>query len=273
VERPALNEADQLLTASETGSPTPQVHRPADLPTLPGCWFEAIALVLWLLCTAAWRPLFLPDEARHVGLAYEMLRAQADGFTLWPTLNSLELPGDSPLLLALEIAAMRLFGPNEWAARCGPALLAWALGVAVFLHARHCFGLKVARLTLVVLATCPGYFVAAQFVSTDIGVAACITAAVLAFVRSAVWTSSVRRARIAPRLSQAGDIQVAVAARAAATVEVDQAVDSIAIRSNTGTPAASCAPLWNMACICTQQVHPGGVAIEGRPATIPARTG
>ena len=143
-------------------------------------WREGLALALWLLATIAWRPLLLPDEGRYGGVAYEMLLG--DG--LVPTLNGLPFFHKPPLLYWLDMGAMRWFGVNEFAARCGPALLAWVMGMALFLHARRWHGLAVARMALAVLATSPFFFVGAQYVNHDIGVAACITAAVLCVVRA-----------------------------------------------------------------------------------------
>lgn len=144
-------------------------------------WREGLALALWLLCTLALRPLLLPDEGRYAGVAWEMLQG---GHPLLPTLDGLPFFHKPPLLYWLDLAAMDLFGANVFAARLGPAVLAWGLGAALFLHLRRWHGLALARAGLVVLATCPLFFIGAQYVNHDIGVAACITAAVLAAVRA-----------------------------------------------------------------------------------------
>ncbi len=170
---------------------SPSVHLPvnaavtpdaqAPLPALPAPpWREALALALWLLLTVAWRPLLLPDEGRYASVAYEMLRG--DGVV--PTLNGLPFFHKPPLLYWLDGGALRLFGINEFAARCGPALLAWVLGMALLLHARRWHGVTVARTALAVLATSPFFFVGGQYVNHDIGVAACITAACFSIVRA-----------------------------------------------------------------------------------------
>ncbi len=143
-------------------------------------WRELGLLALWLLATIGWRPLLLPDEGRYAGVAFEMLHGSA----LEPTLDGLPYFHKPPLLYWLGIAAMKLFGPHEFALRLGPALLAWGLGAALFLHLRRWHGERVARTGLVVLATTPLFYFGAQYVNHDIGVAACITAAVLAFVRA-----------------------------------------------------------------------------------------
>ncbi len=143
-------------------------------------WREALALILWLLSTIGMRPLLLPDEGRYAGVALEML----NGSALVPTLDGLPFFHKPPLLYWLDMAAMSVFGVDVFAVRVGPLLLAWLLGMALFVHLRRWHGDVVARLGLVVLATTPLYFVGAQYVNHDVGVAACITAAVLAMVRA-----------------------------------------------------------------------------------------
>jgi 4-amino-4-deoxy-L-arabinose transferase-like glycosyltransferase len=137
-------------------------------------------LALWLLATIALRPLLLPDEGRYAGVAFEMLH----GDRLVPTLDGLPFFHKPPLLYWLDMAAYTLLGVNQFSARIGPALLGWGLGAVLFLHLRRWHGPTVARLSLVVLATSPLFFVGAQYVNHDVGVAACITAAVLAIVRA-----------------------------------------------------------------------------------------
>ena len=141
-------------------------------------------LALWLAATLGLRPLLLPDEGRYAGVAREML--QGDG--LVPPLNGLPFFHKPPLLYWLDMAAMSLLGPGDgamqWAARFGPALLAWVLGAALFLHLRRWHGPATARVGLLVLATAPLFFVGAQYVNHDMGVAGCITLAVLVLVRA-----------------------------------------------------------------------------------------
>lgn len=143
-------------------------------------WRELALLALWLVATIGWRPLTLPDEGRYAGVAFEMLH----GSWLEPTLDGLPYFHKPPLLYWLDMAAMQLLGVNAFAARLGPALLGWLLGAALFLHLRRWHGERIARLGLVVLATAPLFYFGAQYVNHDIGVAACITAAVLAIVRA-----------------------------------------------------------------------------------------
>ena len=143
-------------------------------------WPELTALALWLLATIALRPLLLPDEGRYAGVAFEMLHGSA----LVPTLDGLPFFHKPPLLYWLDLGALQLFGVHAFAARLGPALLAWLLGAATFWHLRRWHGPRVARIGLVVLATSPLFYVGGQYVNHDIGVAACITLAVLAVVRA-----------------------------------------------------------------------------------------
>ncbi len=140
----------------------------------------ALGLAVWLLATLWARPLLLPDEGRYAGVALEMLHGSATV----PTLNGLPFFHKPPLLYWLDMAAMSVFGIDAFAVRLGPALLAWAMGLALFVHLRRWHGSGVARAGLWVLATSPLYFVGAQYVNHDVGVAACISVAVLAAVRA-----------------------------------------------------------------------------------------
>jgi 4-amino-4-deoxy-L-arabinose transferase-like glycosyltransferase len=157
---------------------SPPVSFAPQAPARP--WAEAAGLLLWLLLTIGLRPLLLPDEGRYAGVAFEMWHGDA----LVPTLDGLPFFHKPPLLYWLDIGAMSLFGASDFAARLGPALLGWGLGLALRLHLARWHGAAVARLGLVVLATSPLFFIGAQYVNHDIGVAACITAAILAIVRA-----------------------------------------------------------------------------------------
>ncbi|MCY7305590.1 MAG: glycosyltransferase family 39 protein, partial [Rhodoferax sp.] len=78
---------------------------------------------------------------------------------------------------------MQVFGVAEFASRIGPAAGAWVMGASLYLGVRRWHGAHLAGITLLVLATCPLYFVAAQYVNHDMLVAGLITAAILAWVR------------------------------------------------------------------------------------------
>ena len=137
-------------------------------------------LAIWLLATLGWRPLLLPDEGRYANVAREMLA----GDLLVPTLNGLPFLHKPPLFYWLDMAAMQLFGLNAFAARMGAMLGAWLMGASLFFALRRWHGPQVAARALVVLATCPLYFVSAQYANHDLLVASLITAATLAWVRS-----------------------------------------------------------------------------------------
>ena len=153
---------------------------------------DGLLLAAWLLLTIGLRPLLLPDEGRYAGVALEMLH----GSLLVPTLDGLPFFHKPPLLYWLDIASMRLFGINDFAVRMGPSLLAWAMAMALRAHLLRWHGAQVARVGLVVLATTPFFFVGAQYVNHDIGVAACITGTVLAWVRAVDEPRSLRWALV-----------------------------------------------------------------------------
>lgn len=137
-------------------------------------------LALWLVATAAWRPLLVPDEGRYASIAFHMLM----GDPLVPMLNGLPFFHKPPLLYWIDMAAFSVFGVNPFAARMGPALGAFVLGASLYIHMRHWHGVRVATAAVVMVATTPFVFVGGQYINHDMGVAGCITAAVLAAVRS-----------------------------------------------------------------------------------------
>lgn len=137
-------------------------------------------LALWLLATAGWRPLLLPDEARYAEVAREMLAG--DG--LVPLLNGLPFFHKPPLTYWADMAGMALFGASPFTARLGPLLGAWLMGAALWLALRRQRGPATAGTALVVLATNPFYFVGAQYANHDMLVAGTLTVAVLCLARA-----------------------------------------------------------------------------------------
>ncbi len=133
-------------------------------------------LALWLLATLGLRPLLQPDEGRYASVAREMLLGDA----LVPTLNGLPFFHKPPLFYWLDMAAMQLFGVNAFAARSGSMLGAWMMGASLFFALRRWHGPRFAAIALGVLATCPFFYIAAQYANHDMLVAGLITAAILA---------------------------------------------------------------------------------------------
>ncbi len=139
-----------------------------------------LLLGLWLVATAWVRPLLLPDEGRYASVAREML----GGDLLVPLLNGLPFFHKPPLMYWLDVAAMHVFGIGAFAARFASIVGAWLMGAALYLALLRWHGARIARIALLVLATCPFYFLAAQYANHDMLVGGLITVAVLAFVRA-----------------------------------------------------------------------------------------
>lgn len=147
----------------------------ARAPAVPGRRVMLPALAVWLLLTLALRPLALPDEGRYAEVAREMLLGD-----VWvPTLHGLPYFHKPPLTYWIDMAAMRLLGVDVFAARVAPALGAWLMGAALYLELHRSAGPRVAAIALAVLATCPFFFVAAQFANHDMLVAGLVTVAVV----------------------------------------------------------------------------------------------
>ncbi|HEY2928775.1 glycosyltransferase family 39 protein [Piscinibacter sp.] len=137
-------------------------------------------LALWLLATLGVRPLLLPDEGRYATVARDMLLG--DGLT--PLLNGLPFFHKPPLMYWLDMAAMALLGVSQFSARVAPFVGAWVMGAALFLAVRRWHGARTAVAALLVLASCPFFFVGGQYANLDMLVGGLISATVLAFVRA-----------------------------------------------------------------------------------------
>ena len=143
-------------------------------------------LAVWLLATLGLRPLLLPDEGRYANVARDMLLS-GDGLSFLtqpPLLNGLPFFHKPPLMYWLDMAAMALVGVNQFSARFAPFVGAWVMGAALFMAVRRWHGPQQARLALLVLATCPFFFIGGQYANLDMLVGGLITATVLAFARA-----------------------------------------------------------------------------------------
>ena len=158
----------------------PSIRSAATTPPAPA-WKALGLLALWLLITLGLRPLLLPDEGRYANVARDMLLS---GDPLVPLLNGLPFFHKPPLMYWLDMAAMALLGVNPFSARFAPFVGAWVMGAALFFAVRRWHGPLLARRTLLVLATCPFFFIGAQYANLDMLVGGLITATVLAFARA-----------------------------------------------------------------------------------------
>lgn len=159
----------------------PATARPAAAPqgAWPA-WAGSAPLVLgmlaiWLLFTAWLRPMLLPDEGRYGEVARQMWLG--DG--LVPVLNGVPFFHKPPLTYWVNLLGLSVFGAVPFSVRLGPALGAWLMGAALWLTLRQRQGVRVAGITLLVLATSPFYFIGGQYANHDMLVAGTITAAVL----------------------------------------------------------------------------------------------
>jgi 4-amino-4-deoxy-L-arabinose transferase-like glycosyltransferase len=158
-----------------TSSTTPRLRLPAAWPLL--------AAIVWLGFTLGVRSLAVPDEGRYASVAWAMLTR---GDWLVPRLDGLPYFHKPPLFYWITAAAMRLFGPVEWAARIAPWLGASSGAAAVYFFARRWWGETFARDALLAFATQALVFMGAQYANLDMLVAGCITVTVLAFADAAL---------------------------------------------------------------------------------------
>ncbi len=138
------------------------------------------ALAVWLLVTLGIRPLLLPDEGRYANVAREMLH----GDLLVPTLNGLPFFHKPPLLYWIDMVAMRLTDITPFAGRFASMVGAWLMGAALYYAIRRWHGARVATIALLLTATCPFFFLAAQYANHDMLVGGLICSAIFAFARA-----------------------------------------------------------------------------------------
>ncbi|MGH7842671.1 MAG: ArnT family glycosyltransferase, partial [Candidatus Binataceae bacterium] len=131
------------------------------------CFFHLGAYGLWE-----------PDEARYAEIAREMLALR--DFVL-PHLNYVPYLEKPPLLYWLTALAMRLFGVNEFAARCVNAAAACVGVAAVYLFARRVADSRHAVWSAIILSTSALYALMAQVLTTDMLLTATTTVALFTF--------------------------------------------------------------------------------------------
>jgi 4-amino-4-deoxy-L-arabinose transferase-like glycosyltransferase len=170
------------------------VNAPAHQGRRPGAVPALLLAAIWLAATLWIRPLALPDEGRYAGVAWEMLRS---GDWLVPTLDGLPYFHKPPLFYWITAAAMSLFGTTEWAARIAPFAGGLAACSALYCFASRWAGQAVARISLVVLAAQPLFFVGAQYANLDMLVAGCISVTIVAAAHAALEAMQARRSRSA----------------------------------------------------------------------------
>jgi len=154
----------------------------------------AAILFVWFAATAWIRPLAMPDEGRYVSVAWEML---VRGEWAVPTLDGLPFFHKPPLYYWMAAAAMRLVGVSDFAARLPSIVAATALVWALHRFTQIWFGRAHARVAVVVLATTPYLYFAAQYANMDMLVASCIGCAVLLGAHAVLCESDGTPARAA----------------------------------------------------------------------------
>ncbi len=152
-------------------------------------WLAALVLAAGLFWGLGTRGLLEPDEGRTAGKAVEMMRA---GAWLEPRLAGLRSFDKPPLTYWACIAAYRVLGANEWAARLPAALAALGTLLLTAALARRLAG-DAARLpAAAVLLTSPLFFGLAHLIDPNMLLTFWTT---LAFWAAAAWIQDGRPAQ------------------------------------------------------------------------------
>jgi 4-amino-4-deoxy-L-arabinose transferase-like glycosyltransferase len=161
-------------------------RRPSDGEARPGtpAWAGTLAVVLggalWLLPGLGGYPLFDPSEARHAAVARHM---GLEGRWLVPVLYG-EPYYDKPApFYWLLRAAAHLPASAEAAVRLPSVVATLLTALLLYRFALPRFGAAAAALGAGVFLTCPAVIGLARFANPDALLAACLTAAVVAWLR------------------------------------------------------------------------------------------
>jgi 4-amino-4-deoxy-L-arabinose transferase-like glycosyltransferase len=131
-------------------------------------------------------PLLGPDEPRYAQVAREMFLR---GDLVTPTLGGHTWFEKPSLLYWMMIAAYKIFGVTEWAARLGPALCGVLTVVAVWFVGR---AVRIEFWSAVVMASCLGLIVFSRAASFDVVITMTATWSLAFFLlyqlRKNVWS-------------------------------------------------------------------------------------
>ncbi len=134
-------------------------------------------LVLWFGFLGL-RALYFPDEGRYAEIPREML---ASGDWVTPRLNTFPYFEKPPLQYWITAAAFAILGERDWTARLWPAVSGLLGVLAVLATARRLYSRRAGWVAAGVMASSVGYFLATQFLTLDMGLAALLTGAMCAF--------------------------------------------------------------------------------------------
>lgn len=124
-------------------------------------------------------PLGNPDEGRNAEIPREML---ASGDWATPRLNGVNYFEKPPLVYWTTAAALKAFGPREWAMRSTPALFALAGVLLTYAAARQLHSRGAGLASAIVLGTSLFYFVVGHILVLDMAVSVLMSATLFCFI-------------------------------------------------------------------------------------------
>ena len=120
-----------------------------------------------------------PDEGRYAEIPREMV---ASGDYVLPRLNGVSYFEKPPLLYWIVAGFLRVFGPDEFAMRAGPALFALGGILLTYAVARRIHGRLAGVAAAVVLGTSLLYFALARILILDMAVSVLMSATLFCFI-------------------------------------------------------------------------------------------
>ncbi len=148
-----------------------------------GLWLLFGLIALAMILPLGTFGLLEPDEGRYAEIGREM--AAADGDWLIPHLNGIPHYQKPPVFYWLTAISLKTFGVSEFAARlpvalCAMGTLLFSIGIS-----RRLYGNELsAKLTLVILASSPLFFILSRLITPDTTMTFWITGAIYSLTRA-----------------------------------------------------------------------------------------
>lgn len=139
----------------------------------------ALFLVLAWFGSLELRGLFIPDEGRYAEIPREML---ASGDWITPRMNGLKYFEKPPLQYWMTALSFRLFGLDEWTARLPATMLGFFAMLMVGYTAYRIWDARTGLFAAAILGGSWAYFLAAQYLTLDMTLSACLTFALCSFL-------------------------------------------------------------------------------------------
>ncbi len=138
-----------------------------------------LGLSLFFMLFLGALPLHMPDEARYSLVSFDMFREHQ---ALIPTIHGVAFLDKPPLFYYCQLMMLKLFGVSEFSLRLPSVFAATLSSLASFYTALVLFDRKTARLSALLLAISPLYFLMSHYANMDMLLSCFIHLSICAFL-------------------------------------------------------------------------------------------